>query len=332
MSRVVRGGDIFIPGENPPSFVYIAGSAVSSVGAATTDDSQVYVFDSASAQVIGTFKAHSAPINGLSFNDCSKLLMTCCDEGKGKEGNEVSLWDLRNLTGSPICTFAAACYIHYVNRCRSVASSKNGTIIAAGTDAGVITWDVRKPEGVFRHVNLQPDEVGSIQFHPFATATFLAGDDDGNLLMFDLDSNDDEQGNLFYSNDQNPVFQCGFCGVDTVFTLRRTAGMRLWNIMNPERDVVYEDLRKLTNDCFGYPIDAHWCGDWLMTVGGDSEGGVAILLCSESDVKLFEKIEKAHNDCINGSYLDVLQSGEMHLYFAGDGGQLSFWKVASESQ
>lgn len=331
MSRFSRTGELFLPGDNPESFTYISASALSSVGAAATSNSQVYVFDAATAKFVTNFQAHNAIINGIDFNDCSKLLATCADRGPGTTGNEVSLWDLRSAATSPVCTFGASCYVPYVTRCRSVASNRPGTIIGAGTDAGVLAWDVRSPESVFRHINRHPDEVASIQFHPFAPATFLAGDDDGNLLLFDMDQPEDDA-DLMCLNDGNPVFQCGFCGVDTVFTLWRTAGIRLWNILDSTQDVVYEDLREMTGNSFGYPIDAHWCGGWMMVAGGDSEGGVAILLCSESEVKLFDKMEKAHKDCVNASHVDVLESGEVHLYLAGDAGQLSFWRVVDEGK
>ena len=329
MSRFTRRGELFLPGDSPASFVYISASAISSIGAATTSDGEVYVFDAATAQFVSNFRAHEATINGIDFNDCSKLLATCCDEGRGTTGNEVSLWDLRSPVTAPVCTFGAACYVPYATCCRTVATNRDGAIVGAGTDAGVLCWDVRKPEAMFRHVNQQPDEVASLKFHPFGSGVFLAGDDDGNLLLYDLDATE-ENAVMFYMNDGNPVFQCGFCGTTGVFTLWRTAGIRLWDVLDSKYDAVYQDLREKADNSFGYPVDAHWCGEWLMMVGGDSEGGVAVVLCSETDAKLFEKIEHAHKDCVNASHLDVLENGEIHLYLAGDGGQLSFWSTEKQ--
>ena len=86
----------------------------------------------------------------------------------------------------------------------------------------------------------------------------------------------------------------------------------------------------MTGNTWNYPIDCHWCGDWLMTLGGDQNGGVSIIMACESEVKPFTKLENAHNDCVNASHLEVLQSGEMCLYLAGDGGQLSIWNLVND--
>ncbi|KAH0787287.1 WD domain-containing protein [Histomonas meleagridis] len=322
-------GEILIPGDNPPSFVYLGYSAGSAIVAATTSDRQLYICDHSTFQVISSFQAHNADISGVYLAENSNIIATCCEDGQGTIGNEVSLWDSKS--SQLICTFGASSYVHYVETCHCVGMNKSGKILAAGTNSGVLTWDVRKPEGIFRHVNIQPEEVSSIEFHPFASSTFLSGDDDGNLLLYDLDGPNQEDSILFYSNDNNPVFQCGFCGVDTVFTLRRTAGIRLWNIFDNTKDVFYDDLRNDTDNSFSYPIDAHWCGEYVMTVGGDSEGGVALVLCSQSEVKLFGKLEKAHNECVNASYLHIFDDGSMHLLLAGDAGQMTFWRK-SESE
>jgi WD40 repeat protein len=330
MSHFARNGRIVIPGDSPPSFVYIAASAASSVGAAITSDAHAHVFDASRAEIISSFEAHPAMVTGISLSNESQLLSTCCDSGGGSTGNEVSLWDMRSLTGVPICTFGVSSYVHYAKHCICVGNSCTGRIIGAGTDAGVLIWDVRKPEGLFRHVSLHPEDVSCLKFHPFADATFLSGDDLGNICLFDLDAGNDEDGQLFYSLDQSAVFQCGFLGLDTVWTLRRTAGIRLWNIEDCSKFVTYDDLRG--DGLFGYPIDAHWCGERFIVVGGDSDGGVCLLLCSEDEVKVFEKMDKIHGDCVNCSYLDILSDGNLHLYLGGDGGEMSFWSVIPESE
>lgn len=318
-----KAGEINIESENPPSFVYLGYSSETETGAVSTSDRFVYIFDSNTAQVITKFKAHNADISGLFLGESGGIIATCCEEGEKGTGNEVSLWDSK--TGNSICTFGSTSYVHYIERCHCVAMNKKSTILAAGTSNGVLTWDVRKPEGVFKHINIQPDEISSIEFNPFANSTFLSGDDDGNLLMYDLDSVLEDDATIFYSNDNHPVFQCGFCGVDVVFTLRRTAGIRLWNIFDPTKDVYYEDLRAETNQSFNYPIDAHWCGEHVMVVGGDGDGGVALILSSQTSVVLHSRIKKAHRDCINASYLDAREDGSMKLLLAGDDGQMSFW-------
>ncbi|KAK8837829.1 WD repeat-containing protein 89 [Tritrichomonas musculus] len=318
-------GEIRIQDQNdPPSFVYIAASSSTSKGVTSTSDSQIYYFDSAEAKVIYNFKAHDTDISGICMSERSQIIGSCSTD-EGNKGNEVSLWDMR--TSNLIGTFSCIAYDNKATTCNCVAISRNGTIVAAGANSGVLCWDVRKPEAAFRNVSLQPDEISSIEFHPFTDSTFLAGDDDGNILLYDLDGANIEDSMLFYGNDGNPCFQCGFCGIENIFTLRRTAGLRLWNIFEPEIEKEYFDVRVFVDNAFTYPIDAHWCGQHLMLVGGDSEGGVALVLCNQENATLLHKIEKAHDDCVDASFLDTQEDGSIHLYLAGDGGQLSFWHI-----
>ena len=321
-----KRGEIRISDDkNPPSFVYIAASTVTSKGAVSTSDGKLYVFDSDSAQVVSTFQSHDSQVTGICISDRSQIIGSCC-EGEKNKGNEIKLWDMRTL--QLIGTFYLSAFDNDSSTCNCMAINNNGTIVAGGADSGVLLWDARKPEGLFRSIKMHPEEISSIEFHPFTQSSFLAGDDDGNLLLYDLDCTDEEDAVILYANDaQNPCFQCGFCGVDTIFSLRRTAGMRLWNIFETDIESNYDDIRLLVDNCFSYPIDAHWCGQYLMMAGGDQDGGVALVLVDSDDVKLFHKIEKAHDDCVNSSFLETLEDGSIHLYLAGDGGQLSFWHV-----
>jgi WD40 repeat protein len=322
MVTPIRQSDIFLPGDSSPSFTFLAGSS-SSFGSTLTSDGQLLLFDSSTAQIISSIQAHSACPTGLDLNENSQLIHTCCDKGSGNSGNEVSLWDIRS--SNLICTFAAASYVQYSTRCQCVASSHSGTVVGAGTKHGIIFWDIRKPEGLFQHINIQPDEIASLQFHPTVTGTFVAGDDDGNLLVYDLDGNSEENSILLYQNDQNPVFQCGFIGVGSVFSLSRTAALKVWKIMDSENVLTFEDVRAAAEDAFGYPIDGHGIGDGVCIAGGDSEGGVAIVNCSGETAQVFTKIEKANRDCVNATYLEI-SGGNGRLWLAGDGGHLSFWQ------
>jgi WD40 repeat protein len=201
----------------------------------------------------------------------------------------------------------------------------SGQIIAAGTDTGVLSWDVRRPEGVFRHVNLHRDEVSSLEFHPSADATFVSGDEDGNICVFDLNVPDDEDAQRFYVADDSPVFQCGFTGasLEEVFSLRRTAGIRIWNLSDYENYIEYEDLRG--DGLFGYPCNAHSYRDCTLVVGGDADGGICVVAAG-TEVSVVEKMEKIHADCVNCSWL--MSYGDSSLwFFGGDGGQLSFWEM-----
>lgn len=327
---LTKCGEIRIQDTNdPPSFVYIAASSTSSKGVTTTSDSQVYFFDSSEAKVIYNFKAHTTDISGICMSERSQIIGSCCTD-EGAEGNEVSLWDIR--TANSIATFSLSAYDNNSKTCNCIAISQNGTIVSAGSNNGVLCWDVRNTEGVFKNISIQPEEISSIEFHPFTDSTFLAGDDDGNLLLYDLDGPNEEDSIIFYGNDGNPCFQCGFCGIENIFTLRRTAGLRLWNIFEPEKETEYFDTRVYVDNAFTYPIDAHWCGEFLMLVGGDSDGGAALVLCNENDVTLYNKIKKAHDDCINASFLDALEDGSIHLYLAGDGGQLTFWNILPKEE
>lgn len=316
----------------PPSFVYIAATASSSKGVTSTSDGEIYYFDSNEAKVIYNFKAHESNISGICISERSKIIGSCCavDEENKNIGNEVSLWDMR--TSKPIGTFNLSAYDNLSETCNCIAISRNGDIVAAGSNNGVLCWDVRSPTQVFRNISIQTEEISSIEFHPFTDSSFLAGDDDGNILLYDLDGSDEEESIIFYGNDGSPCFQCGFCGIKNIFTLRRTAGLRLWNIFEPEIEKEYFDVRLEVDNAFSYPVDAHWCGEYLMLVGGDSEGGAALVLCNENDATLFHKIKKAHDDCINASFLDTLEDGSIHLYLAGDGGQLTFWNILPEQE
>jgi len=323
--RFSKQHEILLDGDDVPSFVYICASDSINIGASSTSDRKIYIFDLKEAKTINSFHAHTADITGIAMNEQSYILASCCSDGDNGQGNEFSLWDLRGY--KKITTFYPDTYFQDIELCESLAISKDGCIFAVGTNEGVLTWDVRKPEAIFKHVNIQPDTIASLQFHPFAHSTILSGDDSGNILLYDLDASNTEDSILFYSNDDNPVFQCGFCGVDKVFTLRRTAGMRIWNIMDPTQDVVFDDTRNYLEKPFVYPIDVHWCGEWIMLTGGDSEGGVTISLCSEVGVQLFAQIPNAHKDCINASHVNLSNDGKISLYLAGDKGQLSYWEV-----
>ena len=331
--QFIKTGEIKIEGENPPSFSYISASKLSPKGVASTSNHKLYLFDSISARVISSFDAYPnlSPVSedcitGMIMSTASDIIITCC-------GPEVSLFDSRS--SSPIGVFNVRSYVHYVTEALSVGTSCDGCLIGAGTSvadsksdgAGVLIWDVRKTDSKFKHVDIQPSSVGAIEFHPTSPSIFLSGDEDGNLLLFDIDEPNDEDGTIFYCNDVAPVFQCGFCGIDTIFTLRRTAGIHLYNFLDSSKDIVYDDLRTLCDSSFNFPVDAHWCGNWLMVVGGDSNGGAALSLVSSDGAKLFHKISNAHDDCINASHLDVFEDGSIKLYLAGNGGQLSFWKL-----
>jgi WD40 repeat protein len=217
-------------------------------------------------------------------------------------------------------------FLPAVTTCLSVASSRGGVIIGAGTNAGVLSWDIRRPAGLFRQVNIQPEEVASIRFHPNVETQFLAGDDDGNLLLFDLHAGNDENGVVFYQNDETPVFQCGFSETGSVFSLTRTAGIHVCNTIDSAKDLMCDDMREEVNSAFGYPIDAHFSGGELVVFGGDSDGGVAAVLVGSDRITLKWKLEKANRDCVNATHYDVQSDGSALLSLAGDAGHLSFWR------
>jgi hypothetical protein len=114
-------------------------------------------------------------------------------------------------------------------------------------------------------------------------------------------------------------------GAGSVFSLSRTAALRLWRIVDSESVLDFEDVRAAAGDAFGYPIDGHGGGDAVWISGGDAEGGIAVVDCSGGSARVFAKIEKANRDCVNATYLDILgENGR--LWLAGDGGHLSFWQ------
>ena len=215
-------GEIKLQIENPPSFVYLAASSVTSNGVTTSSDGEVYFFDSNEGKIIYNFHAHDAGIMGVCMSERSQIIGTCCND-EGKDGNSISLWDMR--AAQNIANFNLAAYDNQSTTCNCIAMNKTGRIVSAGSNNGVLSWDARKPEGLFRLISIQPEEISSIEFHPLTDSSFLAGDDDGNILLYDLDGLNEEDSVLFYANDSHPVFHCGFCGVDTIFTLRRTAGL-----------------------------------------------------------------------------------------------------------
>jgi WD40 repeat protein len=318
--------ELFLPEASPPSLVYLATSKQSNTAIALTSDSQLVLADLSTPSIVASVQAHPTESTGLAFSDSSQLIVTCCGRGAGDSGNEVSLWDIRHFSGRPLCTFSAAAHVHYVKGCLCVSTNSRGNIIAAGATSGVLVWDVRRPGGVFRRIGLQREEVASVEFHPTIPGTFVAGDDGGNLLMYDLDAVSDEDSVIYSQNDKNPVFQCGFAGAGTLFTLRRTAGLRLSNILGSTQDHVFDDVRTLVDGAFGYPVAAHGIEDIVFVTGGDPDGGLAIVECrTAGGVKLVAKIERAHKDCVNATCLDVKDDGQTILCIAGDGGQLSLW-------
>lgn len=326
-------GRITLPGKQPHSFVYIATSAEKPIGAVTTDDQKIYMFDYEAGKITSNFSAHSASITGIAMNDKSQILATCCTEGPHGAGNELMLWDIR--TNQNIATFYPDAYSPEAKLIECCAISCDGCIYGCGTNFGVFTWDVRQPDGHHEHINIQSDTIASLQFHPFVPSTFVSGDDDGNLLVWDLDADENEDGTqenvIVAVNDGEPVYQCGFCGSMLLFTLRRVGGMCIWDMSNSENRASFDDIRPLVGDSFNYPINIHWAGDNVMVTGGDSDGGVAVCLCSEQGCTLFQKIEKANKDCVNSSDLAIKSNGDMHLFLAGDMGDLSFWTLRGDS-
>lgn len=331
--KFTKTGEIFIEpkkGYETPSFVYITASAQTSYGAASSSDLKIYTFDSVANKSISSWVAHTGSISGLTMNDKTQILASCSTDDESGGGNELKIWDIR--TNKNIATFYPDSIDPNAKCIECCAINCEGTIFACGTDFGIFTWDVRKPECSQKHVNIMSDTVASIQFHPTVSSTFVAGDDDGNLLIYDLDGGIDEDGDdtsvLFAVNDGNSVFQCGFCGTDRVFTLRRIpAGIAIWDFLETQSLADFEDVKPMLQDSFQYPIDIHWAGDYVMFAGGDPEGGVSLSLVSENGCQLFHKIEKAHNDCVNASHISICEGGDIRLFLAGDGGQLSFWKV-----
>jgi WD40 repeat protein len=322
MAAPARQGTLILPGDSPPSFTYLAASA--SFGAALTSDSQLLFFDAPTATILASVHAHDAGVTGLDLNERSRLVSTCCDSGPGAAGNEVSLWDIRSPNSVPVCTFAAACYVASSKRCHCVASNCAGTVIGAGTKQGILIWDIRRPDGLFTHVDIQSDEIASLQFHPRAGATFVAGDDNGNLLVYDLDGGSEEDRVLLYRNDENPVFQCGFASAGSVFALSRTAALGVWRLVDSETEALFEDVRGPTGEEFGYPIDAHGQTGAVIVALGGSEGGVAFVKCSAGGLEPVIVLHEGNRDCVNATFLNIGEDGGI-AYLAGDAGELSFW-------
>ena len=333
-----KTGEIFIEekkGVETPSFVYVAASSVSSFGAATSSDQKIYTFDSEKSKIISTWNANTGPITGLALNDKAQLLASCSTDDDKKGGNELMLWDIRSSAN--VATFYPNSYQRDATLIETCSISCEGSIVGCGTDFGILLWDVRRPECKVDHVDIMSETIASMAFHPFINSCFVAGDDDGNLLIYDIDGEKDEEEEgdeehvIFAINDGQPVYQCGFCGGNRVFTLRRTAGMAIWDFIECESLADYDDVRPLVGNSFNYPIDIHWAGDFIMLAGGDSEGGVSLSMCSENNCDLFHKIDNAHKDCINATHLSICEGGSViKLFLAGDGGQLSFWRVVSE--
>lgn len=335
--KFVKTGEIFIKSEkgkgDVPSFVYVAASSTSNFGAATSSDNRIFTFDSEKAKIISSWKANAGPITGLSLSDKAQLLASCSNDDDKRGGNELMLWDIRS--NANVATFYPNSYERNETTIETCSFNCDGTIVGCGTDFGIFLWDIRKPECSFKHVDIMSETVASMCFHPFINTCFVAGDDDGNLLLYDIDGEVDDDGVdehvIFAINDMQPVYQCGFCGGNRVFTLRRTAGMAIWDFVEGQQLADYYDVRPLVGNSFNYPIDIHWAGDFIMYAGGDSDGGVALSICSENDCKLFHKLEKAHKDCVNATHLSICDGGNViKLFLAGDAGQLSFWRVSSE--
>ena len=335
--KFVKTGELFIEGEKGkevPSFVYIAASSTSNFGAASSSDQKIYTFDSEKSEFISNWKANTGPISDLEINDKAQLLASCSSTDDRGVGNDLMLWDIRS--NNNVAIFYPNSYNANATLIETCAISCDGTIIGCGTDCGIFLWDVRKPECNVDHVDIMSETVASMCFHPAINTCFVAGDDDGNILLYDVDGETDDDGTvehvMFAINDGQPVFQCGFCGYDRVFSLRRIpAGMSIWDFVQGVQLADYYDVKPLLEDSFNYPIDIHWAGDFLMLSGGDSEGGVALSLCSENECKLFHKLEKAHKDCVNATHLSISDGGKtIKLFLAGDGGQISFWRVTQE--
>jgi WD40 repeat protein len=318
--------EVFLPGDSPPSIVYLATSKKSRTTVSLTSDAQLVLADLSHTSIVAAVRAHSAESTGLTFSEPSQLIATCCRLGTGGRGNEVSLWDIRDFSGLPLCTFFGNAHVSHIKSCLCVGANSRGTIIAAGTNVGVLVWDVRQPVGLFKHITIHTDDVASLEFHPSVPGTFIAGDEDGNLIMYDLDGVSDDDSVVWLQNDRHPVFQCGFAGSGTIFTLRRTAGLRMSNIVDSAQDQVFDDLRELVDGAFGYPVTAHGIGNIAFVTGGDADGGVAIVECrADGKVKLVAKLVRAHNDCVNATCIDVNEGGQTLLSIGGDGGQLSLW-------
>lgn len=330
-------GEIFIDEdkEKKSSFVYVSASLDATYGVTTASNHNLYVIDFKTMQIKSSFMVHTGSISGCCLNDKVKTVCTCSRESNNTTGNEFFVWDVR--TCKNIAKFYPDAYNNKVTTTESCAVSIDGDYYCCGTDKGIFSWDIRKPEAKFEHIDLMSSIISSIEFHPFINSTFIAGDDDGNLIIWDFEntengSNIDEYGLdlrlVLGSNVAFPIFQCGFYATNdecNMFLLERNNNISFYSLEGRRELKKYEDIRKSVDQTFNYPIDAHMAGYGCILCGGDSEGGVAVIFINEENCKLVSKIEKANVDCVNASFINYHEES-IDLLLAGDGGHLTFWK------
>lgn len=139
-----------------------------------------------STPVLVNNKCHESSVNDITRVSDTVVASVSTDG--------VKLWDLAKGLSQPIKTFTNDKKSNFL----SVASSPDGTLVAAGTelvgsDAELHVWQWELSTLVRSFVDSHHDDITAIEFHPTLTQYMMSGSTDGYVNIYDLTQEEEDE-------------------------------------------------------------------------------------------------------------------------------------------
>ncbi|TRZ01154.1 hypothetical protein DNTS_002834 [Danionella cerebrum] len=314
--------------------------------AVSCSNHSVHLYSRETLRLLAEFQGHTAPVCGVRFSHLSPNLLF-----SGSADGTLRCWDTRRPDSDPIQVFRSDSTHSYC----SFDVSCSDRVLCAGTeqveeDSFLVFWDARMVQevetgsknggllGVFSESH--GDDITTVKFHPQQSDRLVSGGSDGLVNLFDLSLGGEEEALVSTCNCNSSASSLCWTGksLDQLLCLTHDEGLHLWDMASPESDdrltlFSSPDARTLVQlpgeTSLEYIVGGAWLSDEerILLVGGNSDGELHLLDCSETGLRLIKSLSGGHSATVRCFKWDVI--GQALLTGAEDG-QLLQWRPGAE--
>ncbi|MDJ0579604.1 NB-ARC domain-containing protein [Crocosphaera sp.] len=146
--------------------------------ASSSDDRTIRIWDCNREEMITVLTKHQDKVRWVNFHSNKDTLISASQD------NQICLWDVNYLETKLIKSFSLK--ENEDNLLRAIAISPDGTILASGTDDGIVRlWDIEKGKFKKNFIHNHNDWIRSLAFSPNGD-TIASGSEDTTICISDV--------------------------------------------------------------------------------------------------------------------------------------------------
>ncbi|KAK9480312.1 WD40-repeat-containing domain protein [Lipomyces japonicus] len=310
-----------------PEYVYSVDRLSTSKLISSLSDRSIKIFDlnsgSSVVELLTIKHTHDGNVEGVQIVDENSALTA------GSDG-VVKLWDFRTNKSTALFSKDDS-----DQPLLSLAYSSLTNEIAAGTelvapDAGVIVWDIRKPNTHLRaYLDSHSDDVTSVAFHSSIRNLLLSGSTDGLVVKYDTTISDEDDAVMQVVNNGASIHSAGFLG-DNMYALSHMETFSIYRPTNKHDETEEEDINNqpiLFGD-IREPWDCEYVvgvGKGYIAIGSNSSEKLSLIALRGETVSVKERIvlPGAHGEEVARAVL--VDERNARIFSGGEDGKLKVW-------